>query len=240
MAYRCVGMKRWPTRIVVFLLLGAITTVAVAWGSAALVHVPFVGYLVRGYSDSHDVAWDVRRFRAVGALHIESSRRRYTGNSPSLLVAVDKAPGELVPRWSNLETARGEFDLGITDVEFRAVEARGFPMLALRLEWQVTPNRIVTGVTGGVEIMPPPHAPGDPWPYPVCLPLRPIWLGFLIDTIIYSMVWMALLQLKRFYQSTIRLESGLCPHCAYRLYGGTEKGCPECGWQRETPPPISS
>ncbi len=59
------------------------------------------------------------------------------------------------------------------------------------------------------------------------LPLRPIWPGFLVNTLFYAAVlWLLIcgpFALRRF----VRVKHGLCPACAYPI--GESGVCSECG-----------
>ena len=59
------------------------------------------------------------------------------------------------------------------------------------------------------------------------LPLRPIWLGFVFNTLFFAAVlWLVIpgpFALRRF----IRVSRGLCPQCAYPM--GESAVCSECG-----------
>ena len=61
------------------------------------------------------------------------------------------------------------------------------------------------------------------------LPLKPIWPGFAIDTIFYAAILWSLIPgpfaLRRF----LRVRRGLCPKCAYPM--GESGVCSECGNQ---------
>ena len=71
------------------------------------------------------------------------------------------------------------------------------------------------------------------------IPLRPIWPGFAINTILYAgilwLVFLAPFQVRRYR----RIKRGLCPACAYPI--GTSDVCTECGNPvpaRASPPEI--
>ena len=65
------------------------------------------------------------------------------------------------------------------------------------------------------------------------LPLRPIWLGFAINTLFYAailwMLWLSPFVVRR----VVRRKRGRCINCGYDLRGTSEGGggCPECGWR---------
>ena len=68
------------------------------------------------------------------------------------------------------------------------------------------------------------------------LPITPIWPGFAINTIFWSLpaltpvaLWIGF----KHSRATNRLRRGLCPHCAYDRTGlPPETPCPECGKPR--------
>ena len=70
-------------------------------------------------------------------------------------------------------------------------------------------------------------------PLDLDLPLRPIFPGYLIDTLFYSAIWLALFVGPGAARRTIRRRRGRCPMCGYDLRGDLESGCPECGWGRK-------
>ncbi len=59
------------------------------------------------------------------------------------------------------------------------------------------------------------------------LPLKPIWVGFLLDTVLYGAVWSVLLGGPHLVRRFLRLRRGLCPKCAYPM--GEADVCTECG-----------
>jgi hypothetical protein len=73
------------------------------------------------------------------------------------------------------------------------------------------------------------------------LPLRPLWPGFLIDVVLYASIWLATIFGVTSARRLIRIRRGTCPRCGYDLRGQrmdhgqnvrAATGCPECGWNR--------
>ena len=68
------------------------------------------------------------------------------------------------------------------------------------------------------------------------IPLRPIWRGLIINTLIGAALWFGLLTLGlwgwRSIRGTNRRLQGACVKCGYDLRGVTGGVCPECGTAR--------
>ena len=81
----------------------------------------------------------------------------------------------------------------------------------------------------------PRWATRDPLADPLSfLPLRPIFPGFLLNTLFYAVVVGAILALPLTFiplRRRLRARRGRCPKCNYDL-AGLEGPCPECGAPR--------
>ncbi len=64
------------------------------------------------------------------------------------------------------------------------------------------------------------------------MPLRPMWPGFALNTLIFAAAVPACLTLARTSQRVLRRLRGRCTRCGYDLRGEPGGGCPECGWRR--------
>ncbi len=62
------------------------------------------------------------------------------------------------------------------------------------------------------------------------LPMAPLWLGFLADSALYSLLWWAAFVAGTAVLVRLRTPAGHCPRCRYDLAGNPQGGCPECGW----------
>jgi hypothetical protein len=69
---------------------------------------------------------------------------------------------------------------------------------------------------------------------PRALPVRVVWRGFLVDSLVSGAVWFGVLSIP-LCRAQLRHSRGLCPKCAYDLRHDWASGCPECGWNRENP-----
>jgi hypothetical protein len=62
------------------------------------------------------------------------------------------------------------------------------------------------------------------------IPLRPAWIGIGINTVVFSVVWFAVLFGPAAIRRVRRARKGLCPRCGYDLrHTGAGRPCPECG-----------
>ena len=64
------------------------------------------------------------------------------------------------------------------------------------------------------------------------IPLRPMWLGFAINTVFYAVILWSLTLGPFTARRMIRLKRGRCIKCGYDLRE-TSSGCPECSWGRD-------
>lgn len=158
--------------------------------------------------------------------------------------------GALVPSWSTLDRASPTFADGTSKYEQRLLDARGWPMVALSSETDSQANGtssipFVTGVgpmtfLSGSFAITTPSASGVRPPFP----MRPIWSGVLVDTIVFAvawwLIWITLTIPRRFVRDVARLRRGACIQCGYDLGFDFAPGCPECGWRRNERPTIRS
>ena len=84
-----------------------------------------------------------------------------------------------------------------------------------------------------------PSANPAPAPGPTArtqMPMRPIWGGLLVNTLVFATAiaalhWLAVWPL-RLAREVSRVRSGRCLECGYDLGYDYLHGCPECGWRR--------
>lgn len=84
-------------------------------------------------------------------------------------------------------------------------------------------------------------AAGNPrpivWPHArsTLVPYRPIWIGFVINSIFYTLLVLIAFWVHRQIRHARRMRRGRCPWCGYELHHDFRDGCPECGWRRSPP-----
>src|SRR5688572_13873152 len=133
------------TALVVWLLMGAIVNVAVAWGCAVLID-PFratwraaagvhaAESAVRNVREPWRGTWSVGRHRGPGVMRLESGFNRAespwgaTPDGPNSQPDFGD-PATLVPRWSGLSEPSNDFLAGRREIERNVADARGRPMV---------------------------------------------------------------------------------------------------------------
>ena len=225
-------MKRQLFKLVVFLLLGAIVNVAVAWAITALTTWP-------GWPQQPvlltQIEWPGPVPQHWPSL-ADSIQGQVFGWSLYHYLAgvVEETPdGELL--------ASEQFVINVGSV--------GWPCLAL--QWELWLDHVLPrgrAVEGAYRAE---GQPADTWwlsgvglPFEKFgfglrswkrLPVRPIWPDFAVNTIFYAAIlWLLTFgpfAVRRF----IRDKRGRCINCGYDLRGDFSAGCSECGWRREPP-----
>ena len=228
-------MKRWTLRLFVFLLLGAIVNIAVAWGLARQSEESFERPGTRialGVSAPTEDCWFVVMTSRLGRFQIHASpmwpERKAAGRRLGHLESDDfDNVSSLLPPWSALHEAPP-----MREASYRVVEqVRGWPMLGMRAEYRYWSDRAGSlSVKHGFDVTPRSGVPM----WPIILPAVPVWPGFAINTLFYAAVlWVAFLVPGGVKRLRRRLR-GVCIHCGYDLRGHRTPGaestkCPECG-----------
>jgi hypothetical protein len=226
-------MKRRLLKLAVFLLLGAIVNVAVAWGCALFA---LDGDARFGVTDlDAGLSWVVEsrqrpggmrllslwpRTDPVKAARLAEQRKRQRAENPfdPLVQSSDPRAESLIPKG-----LRSSIHEGVEQL----FDVRGWPCLALRceLDRDATIREHDYVWRGGISVEPD-TATYDPRGARV-LPVQPIWPDFAINTLFYAAIlWLlfaAPLKLRRWRRS----RRGLCPACAYPV--GSSSVCTECG-----------
>ncbi len=227
-------MKHRLFKLVVFLMLGAVVNVAVAWGCALFIEVE------DGIAEGTFVLY--RTNGRFGSVYL--SEWRSQGASRVYCVVMDWSDKPPLGDWTDLTRksirvfARAGLDEAnwslLSQGDTRWVDSRGWPLVALYSVVAFDRGDIWSPVTdphrwttfSGIEITPLLHQRKN-GPR-VWLGLRPIWPGFAINTIFYgAILWLpfAPFQLRRY----MRVKRGHCIKCGYDLRGAEHEVCPECG-----------
>lgn len=212
-------------KLALFLFLGAIINVAVAWLAAVLWQYdsdyPDAKEWAVQYGHAHWLAIDIQR--SVFVDHLDVFGLKAPEENADFF---DEDELRALPKWSRLKspsTLSTGYEASI-----------GWPMRAL---WCSSVRRFTSTPedgpleNSGIQIRR--NAGSNKQSNELLLPLRPIWPGFASNTIFYAVIlwllWSSPFTARRF----IRRKRGLCIKCGYDLHGTSGGGCPECGWERE-------
>ncbi len=216
--------------LIASILLGLVANLLVAWGFAMLVDVCLgvqsSGFAVQAKSNS---LWEVSRFERLGSLRVASMRSAgLTGGETSW----GNPPETLLSPWTELEVPTQSFSISASPYEYRWVEARGWPRHALQCNGGVD---YISGsprafINSGIRIGPG-WAGTGPFARDRILPIRPVWGGFITNTLTYACGAFLLLVGIRRTRSIRRYRRLRCVACAHQLVEG-QIACPECGRKR--------
>lgn len=213
-------MLKWFRRIIVFLLLGAIVNVAVAWSCALSCQDVRLDDLSgkRVSGGETYLIWATSRFgyQYIVDYHIKVEY------AASILDGAETYPGR---KWWPGEPQQPLDGIGHIGC--------GWPMLALsatlvsRSGIPLVTNAPVE-LIGGIAVNPERIARPREWDaVPKIIPYHPLWDGIAINTMIYSTLTALVVYGCRATTTVIRCRRGLCPACAYPR--GTSPVCTECG-----------
>ncbi len=200
-------MKRRLFKLVLFLLLGAIVNVAVAWG-CALIYWDLSDGEIIPYTP--EIAKEICvRYNPVASEMPVSAFEGYDqitfGHRFSITVA----------------------NSGQSNQVYAHVVWAGWPCVSMGGVFWFAPN--------SEDIRSLWVLPWEPKHNQILIPRRPTWPGFAVNTLFYAaIVWLLVLAIFTTGR-VIRNKRSLCIKCGYDLRGtsGGGGGCPECGWRRE-------
>ena len=194
-------MKRLRV-ILLFLLLGVVVNVAVAWVGYRFSEDSkgmFERWVSTGQAEK--MLWS--RHAADGWSDADSQYRRWYG-----LLASGRDMGDffrsysIVTRPDMTNAELREVFRGVGDFRVSQINS-GFPLRSMRAEeWSGAPDTRFFAATAGHDAL-------DFWGYR--LPKRLIWSGFIINTLLYGYLLWLLIPLLYILRCMIRIKHGLCP-----------------------------
>jgi len=220
-------MRSCVRRILVFLLLGAIVNVAVAWGCAIghgdVEAGPFTIYRREGNRNPRLVHIHSRfGYRIVMDDDIDAPM--YAVLAHLIEPDVQPTPYKGMIWWPQEKTWEG----GHIAVGWPA------PALCATLTHEWGPidepggRRVHASLRHGVPVG---HEPLPDFLFdqtiPMFLPYRPVWSGLIGNTLLYGVAAAAIASGVRALKRFARIRRGLCPACAYPR--GSSPVCTECG-----------
>jgi len=116
------------------------------------------------------------------------------------------------------------------------IQTMGWPMRSLVGEQRIVPGKppwfLVGAIEAGQLSLSWPASVSRPLMVSRLLPLRPVWSGLVVNTLIYALVAWCAWMLARAGRRCRRRRRGRCPGCGYPI--GASCRCSECG-QRVRP-----
>ena len=247
--------RKHAIRITAALALGVFTTIALAW-SLACMDIPDQGIEAaqRIFPERGPLTYDpmngppngirVTMYRASGRISVSASAngpdRPFVLGFPAEFFTPAKVPPDQLVPWTARSLALPWLDHADPrpwprggDTDWRETEASGWPLLALasvhertasftrERSWGIPlPGKNTRKLGNGL------FGPGSPR----VLPLRPLWTGLCLDTLLYALAWLALLLIPPTLRTRSRRRRNRCTHCNYDRTGLAPSAvCPECG-----------
>ena len=225
-------MKRRLTKLVVFLVLGAIVNVAVAWWCELSTTITLT--IGRINLDQEEAVWPKYLLDANWLPPVVAYRDKVEG------VGVRFTEMRSFPRsYAELSSLGSDelFLLGVVECgwPFRSLEVHWHAVFGPHQEARMSETLARAGWYRGLT--PPDFVPVYGPRGAHSLPVVPIASGFAINTVLYaSALWIvfgAPLTIHSVVRRYRRRKRGHCIKCGYDLRGTSGGGCPECGWRRE-------
>jgi len=222
-------------------LLGALTTFAVAWASSLRVKRDILGAqsALRRWDGNSGTIW-VDRYDRPCSFEIECNSGAMIGE----FIGINESPGAvdaLVPKWMRPLAVpwdwNGKWPDGGPHVANRTIRVLGWPrpcMWCSIESGQSPPGTNVYTIHSGLRIPDGfpfiSRRPNDP---PAVLPWRVRLSPFAFNAAIFAsgyLVLFAVLTPLVRWRGARRLRAGVCPRCRYDVRGlPPESSCPECG-----------
>jgi len=222
-----ISARRTLRTVVTFVALGISAGVAASWICAIGVHPGDALPEATAHTRLEDgKLWYVIWSAQPGHSEVMS----VTGTFPEdVSLAPEPAAESVIPRWSRVRRPKA----GRNGGEFHHVEsAFGWPWLSLAFSGEYTrrdSRQVEIEVKSGILLYQPTLGSGDK-PLRV-LPLRPLWIGILCNSVFYGLgiwlLWFLKVLRPLSLLRRIRLRRGLCPTCGYPM--GEATVCAECG-----------
>lgn len=228
-----------------FLLVGAILNVAVAWGSAMWIRdrgrlrAATVAFSKKVYrEDATLMGWTVEICQLPGVSSATSSYSddtQWVKQYMRMPYETVGAPQDILPGWaSDLHppSVRDMRDITLSQpTKVKIVLGRGWPMISCTCLFEglnLPPYYVASkAIDLGFVAASPPRAIYDTWPR--LLPLRPYVFGFVIDSLFYAVITFMPLRGPVLLRRMLRRRRGSCVACGYDLRHMPHGTCPECG-----------
>jgi hypothetical protein len=218
-----------PARWCVFILLGAVVNIGVAWTCGRFGAFTYDQQLrgettLQHSSDTHTHLW-MMRAHTFGVRVLKVSKARPSEER----VLGDMQPLERVWPWwieyDDLRIAHSRHDptdgVSAQGVIMTEAVAQGWPLPALWCE------RFEHREMLGGRFLSLAKVEDSFVAVPRVLAFRPLWLGFALNTMFYAALLWVVIAFPFALRRRLRIRRGLCPACAYPV--GSSQVCTECG-----------
>ncbi len=227
-------MFGYMATIILSICGGLLVTVGVAWSCAITGNIfdvePEASGIFKNQMESTTIVW---RGRSETFVTVITSRFVHNDVSASPKSELDRF-GSVIPYWAGLDEPSTQFQNEDINYEWRFADGFGWPCLALScgFTYDEQKHTVAKNVQGGIRL--PLHTRADlQVGLPRALPLRPIWIGLVVDAAVYATSLGMLMCLFSYLRRRVRSWRGFCGACGYDLRGDLLSGCPECGWRRK-------
>lgn len=229
-------MRRIGLRVLVFLLIGAVVNVAVAWGVAFRTGSQLTrdDGLIFSSENAARLGWPVAVPEQWAPPNMYATQR-----SPGYMrdmafwigpTRVERGVSEAGIPWVNTISPRARADRVLSGWPLVALESQEYSEAGHEPPWHTVIN--LSSVTirysnwrAGLQADVGSAAPG--WSIPTVLPVAPLWIRFMVDTVFWGAVGWVLLSGPGTVRRVRRIRRGLCSACGYPI--GISPVCTECG-----------
>ncbi|MCH8824764.1 MAG: hypothetical protein IH984_14795 [Planctomycetes bacterium] len=213
--------------ILVFLLLGAIVNVAVAWGIVVARGDSIIMPAQFKFSDPIPPRWVFSYTKGTGFRMLYTFLSDDFGKRRSSPLQVARAPN-----WgrARVPPTREDYELGEEWHEY----AHGWPWPSLFSRVRTPSEKLFPMKSeGAIKVHVWRSSTTATMSNTRYLPLYAIWRPFIANVAFYSTLIASLLILPGLVRRQILASRGGCAQCGYDLRGDFSAGCSECGWGRE-------
>jgi hypothetical protein len=224
-----------PRMTLLALVLGTMTTVAIAWVAMFIPHgehgygPPAASELGVVLDETGEYPRYLQLWEGRNAMHHVVSFWWMQISGQSLMFS---QPYDYESRMVDLDALANHMrpdSLG--DIVMQSwYRETGWPLKALTcaVHWkvQIRNEDIIYRVEGGIQL------PRDSDFQPRALPFTPVWPGFAVNVLLFSALWFALFRSGGAWRIRRRTRQNRCIHCGYSRIGiAANSKCPECGRQ---------
>jgi hypothetical protein len=239
-------LRRVVLAILFWFVIGALATITISWSIAAW--MPLRPTSTRWLTESRQYAfqedlsiqvyrgtgWTRRAWRLlIPGMRTFSTFGRVVHRKPEIPPIEDAVSSPVTwPIWGRLESVR----VAPRSIPLEGCEhATGWPFPALWYDFDASWKGFsppIIEVRGGVQLNKPATGNTARVELVRAIPLRPVWAGFVLNTLLWGSGMYLLYMLTFRFRGFLRFRRNHCPRCNYDL-SASPTTCPECGWNRD-------